>query len=485
VAKAVLIADAELAVDDYEAGLHLSDLNNIVSPWQTLRDVFDQMPDDSLGAWDNIVARLQTIDQPLAGYRQCLEAGIAEGRTAARRQVTVAIEQGRAVAGDDSSFLRLVDRLGRGDIDETDIRARLAAAIDHARASFGAMTDWLEDTYLPASRETDGCGREHYIRSAQRFLGETVDPEERYRWGWSEIRRLTARLELLAAEIDPDASVSEVMAGLLTDPERGAADADEFLAIMQQRQEQALASLDGSHFDVPEPIKRIEVKAAPPGGALAPYYSGPSEDFARPGRVWYPLGDRTFFPLYDEVTTAYHEGFPGHHLQVGWQTAMGDELSRFHRLLTWYPGSGEGWALYAETLMGELGFLEKTEYEIGLVTSQLFRSCRIVIDIGLHCGLPIPDDQPFHPGERWAFDTATEMLRDMAYVEQAMAESEVVRYLGWPGQAISYKIGEQAILDLRAEMRKRPDFDLKKFHADVLSVGSTGLDLLRELVRSA
>ncbi len=189
--------------------------------------------------------------------------------------------------------------------------------------------------------------------------------------------------------------------------------------------------------------------------------------------------------MYDEVTTAYHEGFPGHHLQVGWQAAMGEELSRFHRLLVWYPGSGEGWALYAEHLMGELGFLEEVPYEIGLVTSQLFRSARVVIDIGWHCGLTIPDDQSFHPGQAWSFDLATELLRDAAFIEASFAESEATRYAGWPGQAISYKVGEKAILDLRDELSQADGFDTKRFHADLLSVGSIGLDLMRELVRSA
>ncbi len=164
---------------------------------------------------------------------------------------------------------------------------------------------------------------------------------------------------------------------------------------------------------------------------------------------------------------------------------MGDELSRYHKLLVWYPGSGEGWALYAEHLMGELGHYEKPDYEVGLLMSQMMRSCRVVIDIGLHCGFAIPDDAPFHPGEAWTYELAVEMMTDVAHVAPAMAESEIVRYLGWPGQAISYKVGERAILDLRAEVQARGDFDLKAFHSTVLGCGSIGLDLLRELVLTA
>ena len=163
---------------------------------------------------------------------------------------------------------------------------------------------------------------------------------------------------------------------------------------------------------------------------------------------------------------------------------MGEELSRFHRTIVWSPGSGEGWALYAEHLMGELGYLERPEYVVGLLSSQLMRSCRIAIDIGTHLDLAIPDDVTFHPGERWNYDLAYELLTERGLESPESAASEVVRYYGWPGQAISYKVGEQAILDLRAERAATANFDLKTFHSDVLSVGSIGLDLMRSHLRS-
>ena len=251
---------------------------------------------------------------------------------------------------------------------------------------------------------------------------------------------------------------------------------------MQERQETALAQLEGSHFDVPPEIRQIAVKAGASGGALAPHYTPPSEDFTRPGTVWYPMSTKTVFPLYGEITTAHHEGFPGHHLQVGVQLARSELMSRFHRLLVWLPGAGEGWALYAEHLMGELGYLDRPEYEAGLLLAQLMRAARIVIDIGLHLDLDIPDDADFHPGEHWNFALAVEMLETRAFVDNEMSISEVTRYLGWPGQAISYKLGERAILDLRTELCNNRGVALKDFHTRVLNVGSVGLDLLTELV---
>ena len=311
-----------------------------------------------------------------------------------------------------------------------------------------------------------------------------IDPVATYHWGWSEVAKLRSRMESVADEIVPGASVAEVLHLLKTDPERSAANSDSFRAMMQERTDDALVKLGGSHFDVPDAIRVCVVKLAPAGGALGAYYVGPSEDFTRPGSVWWSLDGDGPVPLYDQITTAYHEGFPGHHLQVGVQVSLADKLSRLHRLWVWKSGSGEGWALYAERLMEELGFLDEPDYVFGLLSAQMLRACRVVVDIGAHLDLRIPADQPFHPGEAWRFETATEMLRDYATLDQAYAESEVTRYYGWPGQAISYKVGEKAILDLRDDARhaRGDTFDLKTFHRDLLEVGPVGLDLLREMM---
>ncbi|MFV0526336.1 MAG: DUF885 domain-containing protein [Acidimicrobiales bacterium] len=482
-AQAVLMDETARIIDAVDAGEPFADLNNIASPWQGLRDIFEQMPMATAGDWTDIAVRLETIDRPLTGYLATLHQGLDHGEAVAVRQVEAAIEQGGVTAGDGSTFVRLGERYDRSGVNDEALGRRLAAAIDHARSAYGSATEWLRADYLPHARPEDGVGIDRYVRAARTFLGETIDPHVIYAWGWEELTALQARGVELAAQIDPAASLAGVIDLMVTDPGRSAHSVDEFIGIMADLQHGALDSLAGVHFDVPEPIRRIDVKVAPPGGALAPYYEGPSEDFSRPGCVWYPIGDRTVFPLYDEVTTAYHEGFPGHHLQIGVQATQAGTLSRFHRNLVWYSGSGEGWALYAERLMGELGYLDRPDYELGLISSQLLRACRVVIDIGCHLGLPIPAASPFHPGEAWSYDLAVEMLETVAFTSPAMARSEVTRYLGWPGQAISYKLGEKAILDLRTELVERGGVDQRRFHAAVLGVGSIGLDLMRQSVR--
>jgi uncharacterized protein (DUF885 family) len=285
-----------------------------------------------------------------------------------------------------------------------------------------------------------------------------------------------------AKEIDSGVSLHDVIELLDSDPVRSAATREEFVEFISGLQQEAVANLDGTHFDVPDQLKVVTVNMAPPGGALGAWYMPPSEDFSRPGSIWYAPGEREMLPYWQEVTTAYHEGFPGHHLQGGTAVVLRDQLSRFHRTVIWYPGSGEGWALYAERLMDELGYLANPEYRLGYLASQLFRAIRIVVDIGSHLEKRIPGDAPLHAGELWDYDKAVDYVEKIGLHPRDVAESEVKRYLGWWAQAISYKVGEREILEIRAAAQAEADggFDRKEFHRRVLEAGAIRLDQLRE-----
>lgn len=469
-------------IDHIDAGDHFLEFDSLASRAQDYRQVFDHMGKDTTQHWHNIAARLEGIDGAFMRYRALLDEGRTRRRVVAKRQVHAVVEQCRTTAGEESYFSTLRQEFIDSGINDRPLEERIAAGVAHAKAAFDSFGDYLETTYLPDAVERDAVGRDRYLRAAHRFLGTDIDPEATYAWGWSEVERLRTAMAEVAEEIKPGATVAEVIELLTTDPERAAADRAEFVSFIEGRLETALTELADTHFDVPEEIRSVTVQLAPPGGPLGAYYVGPSEDWTRPGSVWWSLKGDGPFSLFDEVSTAYHEGFPGHHLQVGIQMSMSEHLTRLHRMLVWYPGLGEGWALYSEKLMHELGYFEKPDYVFGWLASQMLRACRVVIDVGSHLGYPIPSDQPFHPGEEWSFETGVEMLVDYATLERAYAESEMTRYLGWPAQAISYKLGERVILELRDELMKRPDFDLKKFHADLLEVGPVGLDLLRSVM---
>lgn len=459
----------------YEAGEHLLDLNSVSSPAQDLREVFDHMGTATAAGWEAIASRLEGLGGALNGYRQRLEAARGRGITVAQRQVAEVVRQQRAHAGEGGYFAALRSE-GVGD---ASLQRRIVDGAASARSALAAFAEYLEKDYLPDAVERDAVGEERYVRLARRFLGSELDPVATYRWGWDEVARLRSAMERVADAVQPGASAAEAVRLLTTDPSRAAGSQEEFRRIMAERQELALGELDGPHFDVPELIKTVEVKISPPGGPLGAYYVAPSEDYTRPGTVWFSLGERTVVPLFDQVSTAYHEGFPGHHLQAGLQMNASRRVTRYQKLAVWYSGSGEGWALYAEDLMEELGYLERPDYLLGKLAGEMLRACRVVIDIGSHLELPIPRGQPFHPGEQWTFETGSEMLTGHAALTPAEAVSEMNRYLGWPGQAISYKVGQQAIRDLRTEEEARPGFDLKSFHARLLEVGAIGLDHLR------
>ena len=483
IAVARTMLDEELdaiATDD-----HLRRLNSIASPSQDFRETFDHMNRETAEAWDNIMTRLNTLDQAFAGYQASLDLGIERGLAVAKRQVETVIEQAEVMASGESPLLALHDSLSAAELPNGDDLANgLDAAVAAGRSAFADFAEYLRTDYLPHAVTSDAVGAARYVRNAAQFLGTTIDPAETYAWGWAEIAELRSRMEEVAAEIAPGGTIGEALEVLKSDPARLAPDRESFVRVIADRESAALDQLADTHFDVPDTIRDVEVKLAAPGGSLGAYYVGPSEDFTRPGSVWWSLEGDGPFPLYDEITTAYHEGFPGHHLQVGVQMSHAEQLSRLQRLWVWKSGTGEGWALYAERLMAELGYLDSPDYVFGWLSAQMLRACRVVIDIGSHLEYSIPTGQPFHAGEEWSFETATQMLVDYATLEPAYAASEVTRYYGWPGQAISYKVGEQMILDTRDELvaARGDDFDLKVFHADLLGVGPVGIDLVRQFL---
>ena len=352
-----------------------------------------------------------------------------------------------------------------------------------ASDAFAEFGRWLDSDLAPRGRDKDAVGRERYSLGSRYFLGAAVDLEETYAWGFEELKRIEDEMARVADKIVPGGSVDAAVAALEADPARRIEGKENFREWMQDLATRTLDDMAGTHFDIPEPIRRIECCIAPTtdGGI---YYTGPSEDFTRPGRMWWAVPEGIdSFATWREVTTVFHEGVPGHHLQVA-QTAYRKEvLNRWQRLMCWVSGHGEGWALYAERLMDDLGYLDDPGDKLGMLDGQGFRAARVIVDIGMHLEKEIPRDNPFgfHPGETWTPDLGLEFMREHCRMEDAFIRFEVNRYLGWPGQAPSYKVGERIWLQARDDARNRlgSDFDLKSFHRSALDLGSIGLDPLQ------
>jgi uncharacterized protein (DUF885 family) len=478
-ARKAMLERLGIGCELYESGALSSELNVIASRLQGVREVFDLMPVDSEEAQRNLADRMAAVSSAYAGLRQTYTEAAAQGCIAARRQVLACIKQCAEWSADGSDFYSsLVARAGatgaiRADLD------RAAASARTATAEFGRF---LETEMLPHAPLGDAAGRERYELASRAFLGAVVDLDEAYAWGWAEVMRIEEEMRQVADQIVPGGSVAAAVSALDADPERRVSGRDAMRAWMQQVADTALAELDGKHFDIPPPARRIEARIAPTtGGGI--YYTGPSEDWIRPGQMWWALGDGVDeLATWKEVTTVYHEGVPGHHLQSAQAVFLSDRLNRWQRLVCWISGHGEGWALYAERLMDELGYLADPGNKLGMLDAQLLRAARVVVDIGVHLELRVPADSPWRPGEIWNADLAWEFLRARVQVEEQMLRFELDRYLGWPGQAPSYKLGERIWLEAREEARKRKGtaFSLRDFHSEALALGSIGLDPLRE-----
>ena len=468
------------SIDQYEAGVHYSGMNILHSPVQSLRQIFDLMPRSSAEDWENIASRMEGIGASLASYRKTLETGINRGQTTSKRQTAGCIEQIETWIGkgDATPFFDGIAESGASSESVDDaLSTRLSDAARSANTAYESFASYLRDSYMPEARERDAVGCERYCVMSRSYNGIDLDYEETYQWGWEQLRWVQSEMRKAADQVKPGASVNEAVEILESDSERAIDGVDEFRTWMQDLQDATISDMNGTHFDISDPVRKIEAMIAPPGGALAMYYTGPSEDFSRPGRTWYPTGGKTSFPLWREVSIAYHEGVPGHHFQIATTMTLSDQLSRYQRLLAGTSGYVEGWALYAERLMHELGYLENPDYYMGMLDAQALRSVRVIIDIGMHLEKRIPMDSEFHPGEVWTPDLALEFMRDRVHFPADFVASEIDRYLGIPGQAISYKVGERVWLEARERSRQAQGatFDLKAWHNRALELGPMGL----------
>ncbi|MFV2087758.1 DUF885 domain-containing protein [Micromonospora sp. LOL_021] len=481
VARDAMAERLGLELARYEAGEETSELSVITSGLHHLRQVFDLMPTEGTEAVANIAARLDNYPQALDQVRVTLLDAARAGHAAPRAQMLKVADQCDVWTDPeaDDFFHALVGRLSAPATLTADLR-RAASAATASTIAFGRF---LRTELAPLGRDTEAAGRDRYELASQYFLGARIDLDETYAWGFFELDRIEQEMRRVAVEIaGHGASIDDAVRALDADPARTIAGGEAFRDWMQALADKAIGDLHGSHFDIPQQIRRIECCLAPTSdGGI--YYTGPSEDFSRPGRMWWAVPQGlTEFSTWREVTTVYHEGVPGHHLQIGQTQVRADLLNRWQRLLCWCSGHSEGWALYAERLMDELGYLADPGDRLGMLDGQALRAARVIVDIGLHLQLTIPPNSfNFHPGERWTPELAWQFLRAHCQLPDEILRFELDRYLGWPGQAAAYKVGERIWLQARADAqaRKGAAFDLKEFHQAALNLGVLGLDPLR------
>lgn len=462
VTAAVLRDRLCLDLDLHHHGEDIRELNNIASPVQIIRDTLMQMPQDTPEQLDQLRSRLSKVPAALEGHKRSLLEAASHGMVAATRQINEVIGQCNALA--DGPLLASLGQPAD------------SAEVEQARTAFEEFSAWLSAELQPQAPVEDAFGRERYERFSRLFVGDAVDLDEAYEWGLERVAEIHAEQEKIARELYGDPSPRAAMRKLNAEERYTLRGKEALVEWMQSVADRVIADLDGTEFDIPEPVRTIECRIDPAGtGGI--FYTAPADDFSRPGRMWWsvPAGQEEFH-TWQELTTVHHEGAPGHHLQIG-AALMSRDLNLWRRTACWNSGHGEGWALYAEALMAELGYMDDPGYRMGLLDAQKFRAARVAVDIGLHLGKKMPDGSGV-----WDKSHMKTYLRENTAMDDANLAFEVNRYLGWAGQAPSYALGERLWQQAR-EAAVAKGMDVRDFHSQALALGSIPMSILRKALR--
>ena len=494
-----------------DAGLTVGTLNNIDSPLQQIRDPFTLMPMERKADWEDIIRRVEAVPEAYRTYISGLGHAIEDGRLPTKVQVHAALADLKAQRGQLDPYARLRQEFRASDVaDDRLMAGRLDLAITGAQGATHDFATWLNHTVLPRATNLDGVGRDEYVLQSARFLGTRIDPEETYHWALEELQRIHERQQQIVDELfEPGLPVSTALENLNNDPEHQLHGTAELVRWMQETSNAAVDFLADRHFTVAPEMRELDCMISPAGdGGI--FYTAPTDDFSRPGTMWWAVPPGVeIFHTWQEKTTVYHEGMPGHHMQLSRAVSLKDTLNRWRRQLCWFSGHGEGWALYSEELMNELGFLPHPAEQLGMLDAQRLRAARVLVDIGVHLGLQKPSSaylssigitdsiyegaarkSPYLglgetgvAGDVWDRNDLWAFMHANVAMDESFLEFETTRYLGWPGQASSYKVGQRVWESVRDSWQKRhPNEPLRTFHDRALALGGLPLAVLEDVM---
>ena len=440
------------------------------NPLEDVAGIFEFMPKKTPADISDIVARLDGIPKVTTEWMSSLKDVQKLGEVNARCRVEWTVENIKNHA--DKTFAKLGETL-----DPKKENVKLQRAIKDAQLAFEVTAAWLENVYLKQCKDDFRLGERMYIKHVEWSTGLKVNPRDVYEFGLKEIERINKEMWVVAKEIAPKAKrLTDVASALDKNPRYTIHGRDELKKFFSDITEFAINELDGRYFTLAKQIRRCDVKLDDDTIDESPYYWGPSENLKRAGFGVYPTLGKDSFIIWQDMSTWYHETVPGHHMQIGTSMVEKNKLTSYQRGEAWNSGYGEGWALYSERLMDELGYFSDPGYRMGYLMNQAMRAARLVVDVGLHLGYR--DEH----GNVWNLKSAKKFMMDRALLSESYAESEIRRYVSWGGQAVSYKLGERVWLEAREEARERlgDKFSLLKFHMHALKLGPMGLDMLKE-----
>lgn len=468
IAQKVILTDLEDYISNANDLREQVYFGSVFSDIQSIYDVFSVMPRKTKKDEQNILKRMEKIPTALTQWVSGLNDISKLGVTNAKLRVEYMADILENYA--EGKFTAIALEMKPDDKD-------LLKAAKEADIACATTAAWLRQKYLPIATEEFWLGEERYIRHVKSYTGLTIDPQEVYRWGFEELRRIHEEMWQIAKVIAPKArKLTDVADVLNSDPKYIIEDKKEFQKFLDGITKQAIKDMRGTYFVIPQKIAKCEVVLDEDTIDESPYYLDPSDDLTRHGRTLYPTVGRTTFTTWENYSTWFHESVPGHHMQIATSILNKETLTKYQRTDGWNSGYGEGWALYSERLMDELGYFSDPGYKMGYLLCQALRAARLVVDVGLHLQYKDPK------GKRWTPDSAVRFMKENALLRHDYAVSEVKRYISWGGQAVTYKLGERVWFESREEAKRRlgESFDLKKFHMYALRLGPMHLDSLRE-----
>ncbi len=446
---------------------------------QSLHTLTSQLPFATVQDYDDWLARLDKLDDLVEQTIALAERGRRDGYTSPRvlmeripAQIDVQLVDDPTASPFFEVFASLPPAFSAGD------RARLQAAAtevieDTVLPAFRKLGRYFNDRYLPAARDSVGLsvlpnGVAWYEHLARSFTTTRMSPDEIHRLGLEEVARLRDEMQGIIEDVGFDGDLAAFLAHLRSDPRfyyDNADDLYEAYLATSKRIDPELVKLFGKLPRMPYGVKPIPDAIAP--DTTTAYYTRPAADGSRAGIYWVNLYRPEVRPKYEIEVLSVHEAMPGHHLQIALQQEL-EDIPMFRRFMG-FTAFVEGWGLYSERLGYDLGLYQDPYSRFGQLTYDMWRAVRLVVDTGLHA-------------KGWTRQQAIDFFRDNAAKTEHDIVNEIDRYIGNPGQALAYKIGQLKILALRrrAEIELGDRFDIRAFHDALLGAGALPLDLLEQ-----
>ena len=480
ISREMMLRQLEASLESYrlkEWEMPVSQMNGF---YLDLAAMYSQMPFASAKDYRNYIARLQQVPRVFAQEQAVMQMGMRDHLMQPRYLLEKVAVQARGIASNTaaaSPFAQPLEHFPASvpAAEQKQLRAQMLDTIrKDVLPQYAHFASFVRDIYAPAGRSDAGIwalpnGDALYRNAIREHVQTTMDPDAIYNEGMREVKAIEGKMLALAKTQGYD-DLDTFNAHIQKDPKLHGTSGAQLLALYKHYEDQSMAKLDEV---VPEPPK-LPLQVVPMDSFRAPNavpadYSPGSIAGQRPGRVNVNLYHPTDRLLLNVEAIAYHEGVPGHHLQFSTADALTD-IPAFRKFAS-YDAYSEGWALYAEQLGKELGFYQDPYSEYGRLQNEMWRAVRLVVDTGVH-------------EKHWTRQQMVIFFRQHTAMDDQNIQTEVDRYISWPGQALSYRLGQQKILELRARAQARlgARYDIRQFHAKVLSMGPVPLDVLDESV---